>query len=111
MSNDVMSKEEYYEYMNNIVKDKVNGKSVTIPLDFLYSIQMFLMASSNLEDEGRLPYPSFQNLSHDLSYKIREYTNEHVKFFPRDCYIRYDLLWQQYEDEHKDFEYEKYEDE
>lgn len=101
MSND---QEEYAELMNNIVKNQVGDKLVTIPLDLLYSIQMFLKASSNLNDEGRLPYPSFQFLSHDLSTKIRDYTKDHIKFFPRDCYIRYDLLWKEYEHMHIDEE-------
>lgn len=104
---DVMSKEEYFELMSKIVQEKVGGKSVTIPLDFLYSIQMFLQASSHLEDEGRLPYPSFQFLSHDLSYKIREYTKEHIKFFPQDCYISYENLWEKYQDDTKDEGYDE----
>lgn len=96
MSNDVMSKEEYTNLMVGIVNEQIGDKVVTVPLDFLYSIQMFLEASSHLSDEGRLPYPSFQFLSHDLSHKIRSYTKEHVKLFPQDCYIRYDMLWDAY---------------
>ena len=97
MNNEPMSKEEYIELMTNKVHESVDGKSVDVPVDFLYSLQMFLQASSHFEDEGKLPYPSFQFLAHDLSYKIREYTKDYVKFFPQDCYMRYDPLWEQYQ--------------
>lgn len=101
-----MDDEEFRELMRLKVKESVDGKSVTIPLDFLYSIQMFLMASSHMEDEGKLPYPSFEFLSHDLAYKIREYTKDHVKFFPLDCYLRYDDLWDEYNKEHNQDDYD-----
>lgn len=104
MSNDKILREEYAAQMREIVKGKLDGKSVVVPLDFLYKIGMFLEASSHFEDEGRLPYPSFQNLSHDIGYQIREYTNEHIKFFPLDCYIAYDQLWGEYNEKYADDE-------
>lgn len=96
MNND---QKEYVELMNRIVEDKVEGKSVTIPLSLLYDIQMFLLASSHMEDMGELPHTTFVALSSDLSYKLYEYSNEFIKFFPKDCYIRYDSLWEKYMNE------------
>lgn len=101
-----ISREEYAAQMLEVVKGKLDGKTVTVPLDFLYQIGMFLEASSHLEDEGRLPYPSFQNLSHELGYQIREYTKEHIKFFPLDCYITYDQLWKEYNEKYANDEQE-----
>lgn len=104
---DVMSREEYSALMTEKVKQQLDGKTVVVPVEFLYDLQMFLLSSSHKEDEGNLPYPSFQWLAHDLSYKIHEYTKDHVESFPCDQSVRYDLLWERYQQENKDDEAEE----
>ena len=80
------------EYLNPNRQPK---EKVEVDKEFLTEVAGFLKASSNMEDEGRLPYPSFQNTSHYLSSVLEDILN--VSIQGRECYALYDKATERYE--------------
>ena len=66
--------------------ESLKGKTIEVPLDFLYKLQEFLIASSCMHDEDKLPY-SFTDIASKLGYEIldneiditRDILNQHSR--------------------------------
>ncbi len=71
-------------------------KKVEVPLNLLFVISYFLRASSWYSDMNMstVPYPSFENVSHQLSYVIKHSLGERIKRFGADEYTIYKMLAQ-----------------
>ena len=82
------------QYLNPNRKPK---EKVEVDKEFLIEVAGFLKASSNMEDEGRLPYPSFQNTSHYLSSVLEDILNVNLR--GRECYHLYDKATERYEND------------
>ena len=79
------------------VEDKIKslkGKTIEVPLDFLYKVQEFLIASSCMHDEDKLPY-SFTDIASKLGYDILDLAeNEYsvLNLHPASMYCVYEIL-------------------
>ncbi len=82
------------EYLNPNRQPK---EKVEIDKEFLTEVAGFLLASSRYEDEGKLPYSSFQNTSHYLATVLSDILNERIHGM--ECYELYDKAVKRYEND------------
>ena len=86
--------------------ESLKGKTIEVPLDFLYKLQEFLIASSCMHDEGKLPY-SFTDIASKLGYEILDMAKDEyyvLDLHPASMYSVYEIVKKEtyaesYEDE------------
>ena len=74
--------------------ESLKGKTIEVPLDFLYKLQEFLIASSCMHDEGKLPY-SFTDIASKLGYEILDMAEDEycvLDLHPASMYSVYEIL-------------------
>lgn len=74
--------------------ESLKGKTMEVPLDFLYKVQEFLIASSCMHDEGKLPY-NFTDIASKLGYDILDMAeNEYcvLNLHPASMYCVYEVV-------------------
>lgn len=74
--------------------ESLKGKTIEVPLDFLYKLQEFLIASSCMHDEGKLPY-NFTDIASKLGYEILDMAeNEYsvLDLHPASMYSVYEVV-------------------
>ena len=75
-----------------IIEEEKSGDYIKIDRKLLFDVSCFLLASSHLCDEGRLPSVKFESLSHDLAHQISEKLNStHEMHIVQ--YDVFDRLW------------------
>ena len=82
------------DYLN---PNRQSKEKVEIDKEFLAEVAGFLLASSRYEDEGKLPYSSFQNTSHYLATILSDILNERIHGM--ECYELYDKAVKRYEND------------
>ena len=74
--------------------ESLKGKTIEVPLDFLYKLQEFLIASSCMHDEGKLPY-SFTDIASKLGYEILDMAEDEycvIDLHPASMYSVYEIV-------------------
>lgn len=91
-------KQNHIDYMEEIYKNNTSSNEmVEFPKSFMYELSCFLLASSHRADEGELPYPAFQNLSHELSHQISDALEISKDVYQSSTYT-FEKLWKEYND-------------
>lgn len=73
---DQYCKDNTLQYNKDLMKNVYSKDEVVeVSKQFLYELSCFLTASSHLSDEGRLPYFSFEQLSHKFGHDIAKHIN------------------------------------
>ena len=74
--------------------ESLKGKTIEVPLDFLYKLQEFLIASSCMHDEDKLPY-SFTDIASKLGYEILDMAKDEycvLDLHPASMYSVYEIV-------------------